>query len=211
CADDLDDQMTAEQLARFDALRAKLPATKASFANSAAIFHGPQTHLDLVRPGIALYGARASENIPTSLKPAVGLHGRILQVRDIAPGASVGYGATFVARRPTRIATIATGYADGYERALGNMPPRARPLVWINGHPAPLAGRVSMDMITADITDLPQDAVCEGDWAELFGVHQTVDDLADICGTIGYELLTGFGSRAARVGWRGDGSPIRSE
>ncbi|MEO1719478.1 MAG: alanine racemase C-terminal domain-containing protein, partial [Pseudomonadota bacterium] len=72
-------------------------------------------------------------------------------------------------------------------------------------------GRVSMDMITADITDLPQDAVCEGDWAELFGVHQTVDDLADICGTIGYELLTGFGSRAARVGWRGDGSPIRSE
>ncbi|MEO1694059.1 MAG: alanine racemase [Pseudomonadota bacterium] len=211
CADDLDDQMTTEQLGAFNTLRAKLPDAPASFANSAAIFHGAGLHLDLVRPGIALYGARASENIPAAMTPAVGLHGRILQVRDIPPGASVGYGATFVARRPTRIATIATGYADGYERALGNLPARARPNVWINGHPAPLAGRVSMDMITADVTDLPPSDVCEGDFAELFGVHQTVDDLADMCGTIGYELLTGFGTRAVRVGWRGDGTALKPD
>ncbi|MEL6290601.1 MAG: alanine racemase [Pseudomonadota bacterium] len=210
CADDLANPMTAEQLARFNALRAKLPTAPASFANSAAIFHGPEYHLDLVRPGISLYGARAVNDVPNPMQPAVGLHGRILQVRTIPFGASVGYGARFVAQRDTRVATIATGYADGYERALGNAPKADRPRVWIAGQPAPIVGRVSMDLITADVTDIPDGDVSEGDWAELFGVNQSVDDLADICGTIGYELLTGIGTRAARVGWTVEGDQLYS-
>jgi alanine racemase len=188
-ADDPADEMTRRQFDAFNALRAKLPAAPASFANSPGIFHDGMA-LDLVRPGIALYGGRpGAPPIPT-LDRVVHVFARVLQVRTINAGETVGYGASFAAERESRIATLAFGYADGFNRALGNLPPDQRPNVWFGAHAAPIVGRVSMDLITVDVTDLPDGSVTEGGWAELIGRHQSVDDLADRIGTIGYEILT---------------------
>jgi len=195
CADEPANPMNARQRELFLALRRLLPDVPASLANSAAIFHGPGFAFDLVRPGIALYGVDPieREQAGNPLRPVVDLRARILQIREIDPPEAVGYGFTFHAARRTRLATVSAGYADGYLRALSNQAFGA-----IDGVRVPLVGRVSMDLLTFDISDLPPDSAREGSFLELAGPTIPLGELARHGGTIGYELLTRLGSRLLR-------------
>ena len=179
-------------------MRPRLPEAPASLANTAGILLGPQFHYDLVRPGIGLYGTNPFPNPGHPFHPVVTLTSRIMQVKTIEAGEQVGYGATYTAHRPTRLATIAAGYADGYFRALGSQD-GGGVSVTIDGHSAPVIGRVSMDMITVDVTDLPPEVPKRGTFAELIGKSVTVGDLARAAGTIGYEVLTRLGYRYHRT------------
>jgi alanine racemase len=160
-------------------------------ANSAALLLHPQVRGDAVRPGIALYGAspmsgRAADTF--GLRPAMTLATRVLSVQRLAAGEPAGYGSRWTAARPSRIGVLACGYADGYPRSAPDGTP-----VWAGGRRVPLAGRVSMDMITVDLTDAPQVEV--GDEAELWGAQIPVDEVAERSGTIGYELLCALAPR----------------
>ena len=198
-ADEPANPMNADQVARFDALRARLPAAPASLANSGGTLNGPAYHYDLVRPGVALYGGNPLADAPNPLSPVVTLEARVMQVREIDAGASVGYGATWTAERPSRIALIPVGYYDGYSRALSTTNASGSTRVWVGGSFAPVVGRVSMDMITVDVTDIAAGGVRRGTTVELIGPHITVDDVARWAGTIPYEVLTSLGARYARV------------
>lgn len=199
CADVPSHPMNRAQLELFQAMRARLPAAPASLANSGGVFLGPDYHFDLVRPGIALYGGRALEGRPNPMRWVVRLQARILQVRHVAAGESIGYGATFQATRDSRVATLACGYADGFLRALSSPTGHPGPVGHIGTHPVPVVGRVSMDLITVDVSDVPQREACRGAWVEVLGARTTIDDLTDRAGTIGYELLTRLGRRVHRV------------
>ena len=199
CADNPDDPMNERQRLRFEALRAKLPPAPASLANSGGVFLGPRYHFDLVRPGIALYGGRAHEGKPNPMQTVVRLAAKILQVRELRPGDSIGYGATYKVQAPARIATVAVGYADGFLRALSVATGEAGPIGYIGDYPVPIVGRVSMDFITADVTGVPAELARRGAWVEVMGQRVTVDDLTDRAGTIGYELLSRLGQRVYRV------------
>lgn len=199
CADTPASPMNARQKGLFDALRAKLPAAPASLANSAGTLLGGDYRYDLVRPGIALYGGRAIEGRPNPAAKVVRVEARILRIRAAAAGETVGYGATYTLTRPSRLATIALGYADGFLRSISGPIGRPPPPAYVSGCPAPILGRVSMDVVTIDVTDIPQALAQRGAWAELIGRHVQVDDLADSSGTIGYEVLTRLGPRFQRV------------
>ena len=199
CADSRGHPLNELQLTRFNELRRKLPDAPASLANSGGVFLGPDYHFDLVRPGIALYGGRAFEGHDNPMHWVVRLQARILQVRNVEPGESIGYGATFVAERPSRVATLACGYADGFLRALSSPTGKPGPVGYIGDHPVPVVGRVSMDLITVDVTGVPEKAACRGAWVEVLGARTTIDDLTDMAGTIGYELLTRLGRRVHRI------------
>lgn len=194
CADAADHELNRRQLAAFQSARERLPGVPASLANSAGIFLGPEYHADLVRPGAALYGISPLEGQTNPMMPVVRLEARILQVREIDRGGTVGYGATHCAERPERIATVAAGYADGYLRSLSN-----RASGYIAGRRIPLVGRVSMDLITFDVTGVAPEQVVPGAMVELIGPHYPVDAIASDAGTIGYEILTALGSRYRRV------------
>ena len=155
CADEPDNPMNERQRQRFEVLRAKLPPAPASLANSGGTFLGPPYHFDLVRPGIALYGGRAHEGKPNPMQTVVRLAAKILQVRELDPGATIGYGAIYRVQRPSRIATIGCGYADGFLRALSVRPARRARSGFIGDYPVPIVGRVSMDFITVDVTGAP--------------------------------------------------------
>ena len=198
CADEPDHPMNERQRQRFDALRVKLPAAEASLANSGGTFLGAAYHYDLVRPGIALYGGRAFEGKTNPMQWVVQLQARILQIRDVAAGESIGYGASYRTERPARIATIACGYADGFLRALSGPSGKPGPVGFIGAHPVTVVGRVSMDLITVDVTDVPAKEAVRGAWVEVLGARTTIDDLTDRAGTIGYELLTRLGRRVLR-------------
>ncbi len=172
----------------FEEMRAAFPGIPASLAATGGVLLGDAFHFDLARPGVGLFGG-----LPfAEARPVVSLHAPILQVREVAPGEAVGYGATWRAERPSRIATIPVGYADGLIRAAGN-----RGTAFLDGQPLPFAGRVSMDLTTLDVTDCP--AAVPGAMVELLGPNQTVDQLAEAAGTIGYEILTSLGHRYART------------
>lgn len=193
CAEDASHPMNGEQRQRFDELRSALPPVPASLANSGGIFLGPAFHYDLARPGAALYGVSRTTGAPEKMKQVIGLKGKILQVRIVDSESTVGYGATGPVPAGSRLATVAAGYADGYLRSLGNSGHG-----YAAGVKIPVVGRVSMDLITFDITDVPAGALNPGDDIEIIGDRQTVDDLADEAGTIGYEILTSLGQRYAR-------------
>ena len=199
CADDAASPKNETQRTRFDALRVLLPPAPASLANSGGIFLGPAFHYQLVRPGIAIYGGRALEGRPNPMRPVVRLDARILQVRDVAPGETVGYGAIWSVPHATRIATIACGYADGFLRALSISTGTHGAVGYIGDYPVPVVGRVSMDLITVDVTGVPESLACRGAWVELMGERVTVDDLTDRAGTIGYELLSRLSYRVHRI------------
>ncbi len=199
CADEPAHPMNAAQKEKFDALRAQLPSAPASLANSGGTFLGPDYHYDLVRPGISLYGGRAFVGAPNPMDWVVRLQARILQVRQIPAGTPIGYGATYRTERASRIATLACGYADGFLRALSGPSGTPGPVGHIGEHPVPVVGRVSMDLITVDVTDVPEREALRGAWVEVMGAHTTIDDLTDRAGTIGYELLTRLGQRVMRV------------
>lgn len=193
CSEDAEAAMNAEQLDRFTAALARLPSAPASLANSSGIFRGPGFHFQLLRPGAALYGINPTPGQANPMRDVVRLTAPVLQVREVEAGMTVGYNATRRFGEKTRLATLAAGYADGYHRSAGN-----RGVVHIAGRPAPVVGRVSMDLITVDIGDLPVDAVKPGDCADLIGPHNPVDAVAAQAGTIGYEILTSLGARYRR-------------
>jgi len=193
CGDDPASPMNAQQLARFRDALTRLPSAPASLAASGGVFLGKDYHFDLARPGIGLYGGHPQPGHGANpMGCAVQLAATVLQVRTIAAGESVGYGATFRAARPSTIATIALGYADGVLRSAA-----AKAGVVIRGQRAPFAGRVSMDLIGLDVTGIA--GVAAGDEAELFGPSLPVDEAAASWGTISYELLTGLSRRVPRV------------
>ena len=181
------------QLARFREALSKLPKSKASLANSAGIFLGPAYHFDMVRPGAALHGLAPVDHAPNPMRTTVRLEAEILTVRTIADGRSVGYNAQWRANRSTRIATVGVGYADGYLRSLTN-----RGRGYIAGRPIPLVGRVSMDLVTFDVTDLPEEACRPGTPVVLMGEELPPDELGRLAGTNGYQMLTGLSRRYAR-------------
>ncbi len=199
CADEPANPMNQRQRLLFDELRRQLPDAPASLSNSGGTFLGQPFHYDLVRPGIAMYGGRAFEGGENPMQTVVRLDARILQVRDVSVGDVVGYGGTFTATRPSRIATIACGYADGFLRALSSDGNKPGAVGYIGPHAVPLVGRVSMDLITLDVTDVPAGLARRGAWVEVMGGRVTVDDLTDRAGTIGYELLSRLSRRVHRV------------
>jgi alanine racemase len=196
CADEPGHPLNGAQLERTGRLKALFPGLPLSLANSAGIHHGPRFHFDMVRPGIALYGGGCHP--AARPEPVVTAEARILQVREAKAGETVGYGAARRLARNRRIAILGAGYADGFSRAAGDSDQRPGASVLIAGCRAPLLGRVSMDLIAADVTDIPSADVRRGGWAELFGRNISIDDVAASAGTIAYELLTGLSRRAER-------------
>jgi alanine racemase len=191
--------MNQRQLARFHHLRSLLPPAPASLSNSGGTFLGSAYHFDVVRPGIAMYGGRAHEDKPNPMRAVVRLNAKILQVKEVPAGETIGYGAIYKVQRSSRIATIACGYADGFLRALSVATGKAGPVGYIGDYPVPIVGRVSMDFINVDVTDVPEELTRRGGWVEVMGQRVTVDDLTDKAGTIGYELLSRLGPRVLRV------------
>jgi alanine racemase len=198
CADEPAHRKNEAQRKLFDKARARLPQAVASLANSAGILLGPDFVYDLVRPGIALYGGQPRREGKNPFQPVVHLAGRILQVRDAVPGETVGYGATRTLRRPTRIAVVSVGYADGFFRALSAKDGQEGFVAFAGSHPAPILGRVSMDLITVDVTRVPEDLSRRGTFVELIGPNVPAQAMAHHAGTIDYEVLTNLGRRAFR-------------
>jgi alanine racemase len=196
----------ARQLAAFREIASLFSGVPASLANSSGVFLGAQFQFDLVRPGCALYGINPTPEADNPMQPVVELKARIVQIRNVERGDTVGYGGTWTARRPTRIAIVSAGYADGYFRAASANDGTRGAEVVIAGKRCPIAGRISMDLIAVDVTDLDKSAVRRGHMATLIGEGITVDELAHHFGTIGYEVLTSLGKRYARV-YKGGAAP----
>ncbi|HEY7776776.1 MAG TPA: alanine racemase [Kineobactrum sp.] len=193
-ADELDNPQTAQQLALFEATCNGVEGLR-SAANSPAVLAWPEAHYDWIRPGFMLWGNSpfaAPQPQAAALKPVMTLSSAVISVRSIAVGERVGYGGSWQAQRPSRIATVTIGYGDGYPRTATNGTP-----VLIDGERAPLVGRVSMDMVTVDVTDLPPVAI--GAPAVLWGDGLPVTEVARTAGTSGYELLTRMPSRTPRI------------
>ncbi|CAH0990239.1 Alanine racemase [Sinobacterium norvegicum] len=195
CADDLSSEATVEQIAVFNSATANITAAK-SLANSPGLLGWPEARAEWNRSGFMLYG-----NSPFSqpqvngdqLKPVMSLQSAIISLRTVDSGESVGYAASWTAQRQSRVATIAIGYGDGYPRKAPSGTP-----VYINGQRVPLIGRVSMDMITVDVTDLAEVAI--GDTVELWGEHISANEVAGFADTIGYEVMTRMPLRVPRIG-----------
>ena len=199
CADQPQHEKNRTQLALFSSVLNQFPGIPASLANSAATMTSREMHFQMVRPGIALYGGRAVNGRKNPMVPAVTLEAPILQVRECKTGESVGYGASYILPRDTRLAIIALGYADGFLRAASSTNQHAGGRVHLRGQSCPLIGRISMDMFAVDITDLGNDIPVPGELVEVLGPHVSVDDQADPAGTIGYEILTSLKGRYPRA------------
>ena len=199
CADEPAHPMNARQRDAFAALRARLPGVAASLANSSGIFLGEGYSHELTRPGLALYGGNPTPDAPNPMQPVAILEARILQVKTIAPGETVGYGGSWQAPRETRVAILGAGYRDGVPRALSSRQGSGPAQVAVAGRRCPVIGRVSMDVMAIDVTDVPEAGAAAGAWAEIFGRHIAIDEAAAWAGTISYELLTRLGSRYARL------------
>lgn len=182
CADEAANPMNALQLSRFRQALAMLPPAPASLAASHGAMLGLDYHFDVIRPGVALFGGNPQPDAANLMRPVAMLTGKVLQLRRIDSGECVGYGATFRAKRPTMLATVALGYADGIPRTLSNRGSAA-----IAGHRVPVIGRVSMDMVSLDVTGLD---VAPGDDAELLGDTVTLAEVAQAAQTNEYEILT---------------------
>ncbi len=193
CADDPAAKMNRVQLDRFRTALAMLPPAPASFASSGGVLLGKEYAFDLVRPGIGIVGGNVQNAPQNPFSVAAVLTTRVLQLRRIDRGDSVGYGATFRAKRPTVIATVALGYADGLMRAIGN-----RGAAAIAGVRAPIVGRVSMDLVTLDVTDVPPATLSTDAFAEFFGDTISLEDVARAADTAAYEILTSLTPRVPR-------------
>ena len=199
CSELLNHPLNAKQLASFREIASLFAGVPASLSNSSGVFLGAQFQFDMVRPGAALYGVNPTPEADNPMQPVVDLKARIVQVRNVDKGETVGDGGTWTARRPTKLAIVSAGYADGYFRAGSSNDGTRGAEVVVAGKRCPVAGRVSMDLIAVDVTDLEKNAARRGHMATLIGEGITVDELAHHFGTIGYEVLTSLGSRYARV------------
>jgi alanine racemase len=207
CAESLHHPMNAKQLAAFREIASLFTGVPGSLANSSGIFLGPPFLFDMVRPGAALYGVNPTPEADNPMQPVVKLEARVLQIREAERGEGVGYGSTWTARRPTRLAIMSVGYADGYFRAGSSNDGTRGAEVMVAGKRCPVAGRISMDLMAVDVTDLKKNAVRRGHLVTLLGDGISVDELAHHFGTIGYEVLTSLGSRYARV-YKGDAAEV---
>jgi alanine racemase len=199
CAETLNHPMNARQLAAFREIASAFSGVPASLSNSSGIFLGNAFHFDVVRPGAALYGVNPTPEADNPMQPVVDLKARVVQIREVERGESVGYGGNWTARRPTRLAIVSAGYADGYFRAGSSNDGTRGADVMVTGKRCPVAGRISMDLMAVDVTDLEKNAVRRGHLVTLIGEGITVDELAHHFGTIGYEVLTSLGSRYVRI------------
>ena len=198
CAEDLHHPLNGRQVAAFREVARLFTSVPASLSNSSGIFLGPQFHFDLTRPGAALYGVNPTPEADNPMQPVVDVKARVVQVRNVEKGETVGYGATWTARRPTKLAIVAAGYADGYFRAAGGVDGVRTAAALVGATRCPIAGRISMDLMAIDITDLPS-PLRRGQMVTLVGDGITVDELANHFGTIGYEVLTSLGERYQRI------------
>jgi alanine racemase len=195
CAEIPDHPLTAAQIGLFREIRGLYSGIPASLANSSGIYLGDPALYDLVRPGAALYGVNPTPGRANPMNGVVELAGRILQVRTVANDETVGYGATWTAKRASRIVVVALGYADGLLRSASANDGRPGGGAVVAGKACLIAGRISMDLVCVDVTDLPDGAVHRGDIATFIGSGLSVDDFAAAAGTIGYEVLTRLGMR----------------
>lgn len=191
CADTPDHPLNAQQRDQFADTADALPTVTRSLAASSGVFLGSDWHFDMVRAGVSLYGVSPQPNRPNPMAQVIQLKGKIVQTRDVDTPQTVGYGAAHRFEGPTKVATVAAGYADGYPRSLGD-----QGVAYIGNSAAPVIGRVSMDLITLDISNAPD--AKPGDMVDLIGPHNGLDSVAASAGTIGYELLTRLGHRYRR-------------
>jgi alanine racemase len=193
CADERGSPLVDEQVRRFDRLRRLLPPAPTSIGNSAGSLLGPETAGDMARLGLVLFGGSPYLDDHHRADPVLRIQSRILQLREISEPTPVGYGSTYTAQAGTRIATVGTGYADGYPWSLGN-----RGIAVIGGQRVPVVGRVSMDLITLDVTALPEELTQPGCVVDLIGPDISLEEVAERAGTINYEILTRLSQRARR-------------
>jgi alanine racemase len=199
CADEPAHPLNERQMALFREVRLLYRGIPSSLANSSGIFLSDNAHCDVVRPGVALYGVNPTLGKSNPMRPVVELKARIAQVRTVARGDTVGYSATWTARKATRIAVAAVGYADGYLRASGSSDETPGGFAIVGGTRCLIAGRVSMDLMAIDVSEVAEGKVRRGDVATLIGDDLPIDDVARAAGTIGYEFLTALGRRYHRV------------
>jgi alanine racemase len=193
-----DSPLNARQMTDFLLARQHFPDVAASIANSSGVFLPERPHFDLVRPGYALYGGNPTPDVVNPMKAVAHLFARIVATRELRAGETVGYDGVWVAPRPSRVATIGIGYADGVPVSATAAPGKPAGEAIVGGVRCPFVGRVSMDYIVLDVTDAPAAAARRGEWAELLGETIDADELAARAGTIGYETLTRLGRRYAR-------------
>jgi alanine racemase len=199
CAQTPAHPLNAAQIRAFAEIRSLFRGIPASLANSSGIFLGDSAHCDMARPGAALYGVNPTPGRPNPMQAVVELTGRILQIRNVEKGATVGYDATWTAKRAARIAVVALGYADGVPRAASGTDRGQPGVAAVAGKRCPFVGRISMDLTCLDISDLPDGVVHRGDTATFIGEGISIDDLATAAGTIGYEILTHLGLRCHKI------------
>jgi alanine racemase len=199
CAEIADHALNSDQIRLFRELRMLFHGVPASLANSSGIFLGDSAHFDMARPGAALYGINPTPGRANPMQSVVELTGRILQVRKVQQGETVGYRAAWTARRASRIAIVALGYADGLLRAASAPDGKTGGAAIIASQRCPIAGQISMDLICVDITDLGDGIAHRGDVATFIGKQISVDEVAASAGTIGYEILTRLGPRCHLV------------
>lgn len=199
CADTPGHPLNADQMRRFDQARQLFPEAAFSLANSGAFLGNDASRFDMVRIGLSLYGGAALTGGPNPLRPVARLDVPVLQCRNVKAGETIGYGATYKVDKPTRVALLSVGYADGFMRALSGHNNEPGGLVYFAGQAAPVIGRVSMDIISVDVSHLPRDLADRGSWAEVIGPHQSASTLAKAADTIDYEVFTSFGSRYERI------------
>lgn len=187
--------LNAEQVKRFSKIAQDYPGVRRSLCNSSAIFGDKGWHLDLTRPGMALYGLNPSPEKKNPMRRVVTLDAPVLQIKTASKGETAGYNATYRFDKETRLAIAGVGYADGLLRSLGN-----KGVLYWQGHALPVRGRVSMDLIICDLSAVPESQIpVPGDRLEIIGENQGADDLAKAAGTIGYEILTSLGQRYKRI------------
>lgn len=206
CADDPAHPLNQKQIKAFREVAGQFPDARKSLANSAGIFLGRDTHFDLLRPGISLYGGDAVNDVPNPMKPVVRLEGRIIQLKHAKKGETVGYGAAEKLKRDTILASVGIGYADGFHRQASGAGTLFRKKVMSPGgmgmigkHKVPVLGRVSMDLLSVDVTDIPARTLAKTEWIDFLNKELRVDELAAAAGTIGYEILTSLGRRYERI------------
>ncbi len=199
CGSDPEHPLNRQQLESFRAATDSYRHIPRSMANSAGVFLGEDFHFDLARPGISLYGGKAIDTAANIMTPVVRIEARIMQVRHVPKGQTVGYGGAETARRDTKVAIVAAGYADGLLRRAGSSDGRPGAFGWLGGRKVPLIGRVSMDMLALDVTDVPESEARRGSFVEMLGPNVAASDLAAYAETIDYEYLTSLGRRFERV------------
>ena len=199
CAEEPAHQLNQRQIELFREVRLLYRGIAGSLANSSGIFLGNSAHCDMVRPGAALFGVNPTPGHRNPMHPVIELRARVVQVRNVPKGETIGYNATWTAKHAARVAIAAVGYADGYPRAASASDTTPGSDAIVAGTRCPLAGRVSMDLLAVDVTALPENSVRRGDLITLIGDAIGVDELAAAAGTIGYEVLVKLGRRYHRI------------